>query len=86
MIGKPCASLVYFFGTSIEVCNELANNLMRKCGDNFFFIQHDSRFAPSHIEISLQEVGFHTGAHYYSWKGKSDNINKSEGFKICRQI
>ena len=77
VIGKPCASLRYFFGTSIGVCNELATNLMDNCGEDFFFIQHDSRFAPSHVEISLQEAGFYTGAHYYSWRGTSKNINKS---------
>ena len=38
VIGKPCASLLYFFGTSLGVCKELVTNLIDICGKEFFFI------------------------------------------------
>lgn len=77
IINKKCATLKYFFGTNLEVCQSLIKNIFDELSNNYFFIQHDSHFAPSHVEISLQEAGFHTGAHYYSWEGFADKINRS---------
>lgn len=74
ILNKKCAKLLYFFGSDLMVSQHLLSNLRIKIGNEYFFIQHDSKLSPPHVEIALQNFGFHIGNQYYEWEGKSHHL------------
>lgn len=75
LLSKLCGKIFVFSGTSYNVCDKILKYMHKELPDDIFFIQYDSQLSEPHIEIALENFGYHIGTQYYHWICNTANID-----------